>query len=61
LTVAVPPEAGRWLKAQWRATENHRRAKYYGLTGRRQLERHPAMDFQPQQGRGRTWMTISGR
>jgi PadR family transcriptional regulator len=30
------------LKAEWRATENNRRAKYYGLTaaGRRQLERH---------------------
>ncbi|HEX6462939.1 MAG TPA: PadR family transcriptional regulator [Vicinamibacterales bacterium] len=30
------------LKAEWRATENNRRAKYYRLTssGRRQLERH---------------------
>ncbi|MGE3277141.1 MAG: PadR family transcriptional regulator [Vicinamibacterales bacterium] len=30
------------LKAEWRPTENNRRAKYYGLTaaGRRQLERH---------------------
>ena len=30
------------LKADWRATENNRRAKYYRLTsvGRRQLERH---------------------
>ncbi len=30
------------LKADWRATENNRRAKYYGLTpaGRKQLERH---------------------
>jgi PadR family transcriptional regulator, regulatory protein PadR len=23
-----------WIKAEWRATENHRRAKYYQLTGR---------------------------
>ena len=32
------------LKAEWRATENNRRAKYYGLTssGRRQLEQHRA-------------------
>ena len=30
------------LKAEWRATENNRRAKYYRLTasGRRQLEQH---------------------
>jgi PadR family transcriptional regulator PadR len=30
------------LKAQWRASENNRNAKYYALTaaGRRQLERH---------------------
>ena len=30
------------LKAEWRATENKRRAKYYRLTasGRRQLEQH---------------------
>ena len=30
------------LHAEWRATENNRRAKYYRLTasGRRQLERH---------------------
>ncbi len=30
------------LKADWRATENNRRAKYYRLTaaGRRQLEQH---------------------
>lgn len=30
------------LKAEWRGTENNRRAKYYQLTpaGRRQLERH---------------------
>jgi PadR family transcriptional regulator, regulatory protein PadR len=30
------------LKADWRPTENNRRAKYYRLTpsGRRQLERH---------------------
>ena len=32
------------LKADWRATENNRRAKYYRLTasGRRQLEAHRA-------------------
>jgi transcriptional regulator len=32
------------LKADWRDTENNRRAKYYRLTaaGRRQLERHRA-------------------
>jgi PadR family transcriptional regulator len=32
------------LKAEWRATENNRRAKYYRLTasGQRQLERHRA-------------------
>jgi PadR family transcriptional regulator PadR len=30
------------LKAEWRATENNRRAKYYRLTapGKRQLEQH---------------------
>src|ERR671910_3304037 len=30
------------LKAEWRSSENNRRAKYYRLTasGRRQLERH---------------------
>ncbi|HEY7056190.1 MAG TPA: PadR family transcriptional regulator [Vicinamibacterales bacterium] len=30
------------LKAEWRPSENNRRAKYYALTasGRRQLERH---------------------
>lgn len=30
-----------WIKAQWRTTENNRRAKYYRLTavGRRQLAR----------------------
>ena len=29
-----------WIKAEWRATENNRRAKYYHLTraGRKQLE-----------------------
>jgi transcriptional regulator len=29
-----------WIQAEWRMTENSRRAKYYGLTraGRRQLE-----------------------
>jgi PadR family transcriptional regulator, regulatory protein PadR len=30
-----------WITAEWRATENNRRAKFYSLTrpGRRQLER----------------------
>lgn len=30
-----------WIKAEWRSTENNRRAKFYSLTrsGRRQLER----------------------
>ena len=30
-----------WIRAEWRASENNRRAKYYALTrlGRRQLEK----------------------
>ena len=30
-----------WIKAEWRPSENNRRAKFYSLTrlGRRQLER----------------------
>jgi PadR family transcriptional regulator PadR len=33
-----------WIKAEWRASENNRRAKFYSLTrlGRRQLEREAA-------------------
>jgi PadR family transcriptional regulator PadR len=33
-----------WIKAEWRVTENGRRAKYYSLTrpGRRALERETA-------------------
>lgn len=33
-----------WIKAEWRATENNRRAKYYSLTaaGRKQLARESA-------------------
>src|ERR671932_1135654 len=33
-----------WIKAEWRPSENNRRAKYYSLTrpGRRQLEREAA-------------------
>lgn len=33
------PEQEGWLQAEWRRTENNRRAKYYSLTraGRRQL------------------------
>jgi PadR family transcriptional regulator, regulatory protein PadR len=35
-------EQGGKLKAEWRLTENNRRAKYYRITasGRRQLEQH---------------------
>lgn|SRR5690348_11441284 len=34
-------EVDGWIEAEWRLTENNRRAKYYRLTrtGRRQLER----------------------
>jgi len=33
-----------WIKAEWKATENNRRAKFYALTraGRRQLENETA-------------------
>ena len=33
-----------WIKAEWRQSENNRRAKYYSLTrpGRRQLEKETA-------------------
>jgi PadR family transcriptional regulator, regulatory protein PadR len=33
-----------WVRAEWRATENNRRAKFYSLTrpGRKQLERETA-------------------
>lgn len=33
-----------WIKAEWRASENNRRAKYYSLTriGRRHLEQEAA-------------------
>jgi PadR family transcriptional regulator PadR len=33
-----------WIKAEWRASENNRRAKFYSLTrpGRKQLEREAA-------------------
>jgi len=33
-------ERGGWVRTEWRATENHRRAKYYLLTdqGRRKLK-----------------------
>jgi transcriptional regulator len=33
-------ESRKWIKAEWRPSENNRRAKYYELTaaGRRQLE-----------------------
>jgi PadR family transcriptional regulator PadR len=33
-----------WIKAEWRASENNRRAKFYSLTrlGRRQLNREAA-------------------
>jgi transcriptional regulator len=34
-------EQGGWIKAEWRPSENNRRAKYYSLTalGRRELEK----------------------
>ncbi|MPZ16920.1 MAG: PadR family transcriptional regulator [Luteitalea sp.] len=40
-----------WIKAEWRVTENNRRAKYYSLTrpGRKQLERETA-----------NWQRLSG-
>jgi len=33
-----------WIKAEWKQTENNRRAKFYSLTraGRKQLEREAA-------------------
>ena len=33
-----------WIRAEWKASENNRRAKYYSLTrpGRRQLEKEAA-------------------
>lgn len=38
-------EAKGWIEAEWRLTENNRRAKYYGLTrsGRKQLEKEQAI------------------
>jgi PadR family transcriptional regulator, regulatory protein PadR len=40
-----------WIKAEWRVTENNRRAKFYSLTrlGRRQLEAEAA-----------NWVRLSG-
>ena len=37
-------EQGGWIKAEWRVTENSRRAKFYALTrlGRAQLEKETA-------------------
>lgn len=37
-------EQAGWIRADWRATEHHRRARYYALTatGRRQLEKEQA-------------------
>ena len=37
-------EQGGWITAEWKQSENNRRAKYYRLTrpGRRQLERETA-------------------
>jgi transcriptional regulator len=37
-------EQGGWIEADWRPSENNRRAKFYALTrsGRRQLERESA-------------------
>ena len=33
-----------WIKSEWKASENNRRAKYYSLTrlGRRQLDKETA-------------------
>lgn len=38
-------EAKGWIEADWRLTENNRRAKYYALTrtGRKQLEKEQAI------------------
>jgi len=38
-------EAKGWIEAEWRMTENNRRAKYYTLTrtGRKQLEHEQAL------------------
>jgi PadR family transcriptional regulator, regulatory protein PadR len=38
-------EAKGWIEAEWRTTENNRRAKYYSLTraGRKQLEIEQAL------------------
>jgi DNA-binding PadR family transcriptional regulator len=38
-------EAKGWIEAEWRMTENNRRAKYYSLTrsGRKQLEVEQAL------------------
>jgi len=37
-------EQGGWIKAEWKASENNRRAKFYSLTrpGRKHLEREAA-------------------
>ena len=37
-------EQGGWIKAEWAASENNRRAKYYSLTrlGRKELEKEAA-------------------
>ena len=44
LTAFQRLERAGWLDAEWRETENSRRAKFYSLTrpGRRQLERETA-------------------
>ena len=44
LTALQRLERAAWLDAEWRQTENARRAKFYALTrsGRRQLERETA-------------------
>jgi transcriptional regulator len=37
-------EQGGWIKAEWKASENNRRAKFYSLTrlGRKELEKEAA-------------------
>jgi len=41
-------KARRWIKAEWRISENNRRARYYEITraGRKQLERRSRGTFE---------------
>lgn len=51
-----------WVAAEWRATENHRRARYYRITasGRRQLEAEVAWWKQTIGGVGRVLRAAHG-